>query len=74
MLFSPNSSSLPGHYQTVPGDIPSYLIIHTGDLSAQAMTLCWFMPPSTNTGRGSRESTGDCSSMALILEDKFGEE
>lgn len=73
MLFPPNSSPLPGHYQTVPGDIPSYLVIHTGDLSAQAVTLCWFMPSSTHPRYGSRESTGDCCGMAPILEGKFGE-
>ena len=63
----------PGYCQTVPGDIPSYSVIHTGDLLAQSVTLCRFMPSSTNPSPGSRESTGDCSNMAPVLEGKFGE-
>lgn len=60
--------------QSVPGDIPSYLVINTGDLLAQFMTLCWFMCwlLGTNPRSGSRGSTVDCVSMAPVLEGKFG--
>lgn len=61
--------------QSVTVDIPSYLVIHTGDLLAQSMTLCWFMCwlLGTNPRPGSRGSIVDCSSMAPVLEGKFGE-
>lgn len=69
MLPPPNSSCPPdsarGH--------PSCLVIHSGDPSAWSVALSWFMTPSTNPKPGSIMNIRVYSSIATVLEDKFGQ-